>query len=157
MQNRAHPGRLSLVLLFVCIFAFWWGIAVLTQNNTASSSTQSLANAASATPVPEGVPGPVGMQVAFVKNTYTYSGSVPAASPCDMLGEGIAVNGKNPSHVTILLTLMKQPGTCTDTTGDSNEPFAVSVSVASGTKAVLDGLTVNGIITPTTLQQVSVK
>jgi hypothetical protein len=155
MQNRAHSGKLSLVLLFVCIFAFWWGIAVLSQNNTGSSNTQATANAASVAYVPEGISGPVAVQVSFANNTYTYSGSVPLTSPCDQLGEGIAVNGSNPSHITVLLTLMKQPGTCTDTGGDANEPFAVSVSVAPGTKAVLDGLTVNGIITPTAIQQVS--
>jgi hypothetical protein len=157
MQSRAHSGRWSLVLLFVCIFAFWWGIAVLGQNNKGSSNTQPTANAASVAYVPEGVSGPVAVQVAFVNDTYTYSGSVSSASPCDQLGEGIAVHGNNPSHVTVVLTLMKQSGICTDTMGDANEPFAVSVSVASGTKAVLDGLTVNGIITPTTIQSVSMQ
>ena len=151
MQNRAHSGRLSLVLLFVCIFAFWWGIAVLTQNNNGAPSGQPTANAASVAYVPEAVSSPVAVQVSFANNTYTYSGIVPAASACDQLGEGISVNGSNPSHVTVLLTLMKQQGACTDT-GDSNEPFAVSVSVGAGTKAVLDGLTVNGVITPTTVQ-----
>jgi hypothetical protein len=155
MQSRAHSGRWSLVLLFVCIFAFWWGIAVLGQNNTATPSGQPTANAASVAYVPEAVAGPVAVQVAFTNDTYTYTGLVPLSSPCDELGEGIAVNGRNPSHVTILLTLMKQPGACTETSGDTNGPFLVSVSVAPGTKAVLDGLTINGIITPTTIQPVS--
>ncbi len=156
MQNRAHSGKLSLVLLFVCIFAFWWGTAVLTQNNT-PSNTQLAANAASVASIPEEVSGPIAIQVAFANNTYTYSGSVSAASPCDQLGEGIAVHGKSPSHATILLTLMKHQGACTDAAGDANEPFSVSVSVATGTKAVLDGLTVNGAIASTTIQQVNAK
>ncbi|HUD02593.1 MAG TPA: hypothetical protein VMR46_01045 [Candidatus Paceibacterota bacterium] len=155
MQNRAHSGKLSLVLLFVCIFAFWWGIAVLTQNNTGAPNAQPTANAASVASIPQEVSGPVAVQVSFANNTYTYSGTVPLASPCDQLGEGIAINGKDPSYVTVLLTLMKQPGICKATSGDTNEPFSVSVSVASGTKAVLNGLTVNGIITPTAIQQVS--
>ena len=155
MQNRAHSGRLSLVLLFVCIFAFWWGIAVLTQNNSGAPSGQPTANAASVAFMPEAVAGPVAVQVSFANNTYTYSGIVPAASACDQLGEGISVNGSNPSHVTVLLTLMKQSGICREASGDASQPFAVSVSVASGTKAILDGLTINGIITPTTIKTAS--
>ena len=146
MQSRAHSGTWSLVLLFVCIFAFWWGIAVLAQNN----------NVASVPYAPEGVSGPVAVRITSANNTYTYSGSVPLASPCDELGEGIAVNGQHPPHITVLLTLMKPSVACAQASdGSSSEPFSVSVSVASGTKAVLDGLTVNGIIMPTTIQSAS--
>ncbi|MGC9602591.1 MAG: hypothetical protein ABSE76_02520 [Minisyncoccia bacterium] len=155
MQNRAHSSTWSLVLLFVCIFAFWWGIAVFTQNSTGVSNQQPTADAPSVQYVPQGTLKPVEVQVAFANNTYTYSGSMPLDSSCEELGEGISVNGQNPSHVTILLTLVKPSVACAQASeGGTNEPFSVSVLVASGTKAMLDGLTINGIIIPTTIKSI---
>gem|GEM_PF-2077821 len=153
MHQRSHSGRLSLILLFVCIFAFWWGIATLAQNSKAAPDPTSSTPAAVAAYVPQQVSGPVTMQVAVANDMYTYSGSVPLASSCEQLGEGIAVKGRDPSHITVLLTLTQPATACAEASGGStSEPFAVSASVTPGTKAILDGITVNGVITPATIQ-----
>jgi hypothetical protein len=150
MLSRNRPGKLSLLLLFVCIFAFWWGIAVLTQNSAAPGTEQ--APVGSTNTIPQGVSGPIGVDISISNNRYTYSGSVPLVSSCDELGEGIAVHGEDPAHVTILLTLVRQSACAEAAGGGTEEPFSVSVSASAGAKVMLDGLTVNGVIVPTTVK-----
>lgn len=159
-RSKSHQGKFSLVLLFVAIFAFWWGIAVLSQNGKGTyAQPQSVSASATnaGTYAPQNIAGPVDVTLEVKGSTlYTYSGSLMLTSACDTLSTGIAVNGTNPERVTILLNLAKPLDTCTEATGDTLEqPFAVSLAVASGTKAVLDGLTVNGVIVPTNFHKVT--
>ncbi len=154
MRSKGRQSKFSLVLLFVGIFAFWWGIAVLTQNNKSTSTASYVASASPVstadTYVPQTVTGPITIHANVKQGTYTYSGSVPLSSTCDELATGVSVTGTNPEHVTIILTL-KRPSECTDTSAAPAQPFAVSLSVPANTKAVLDGLTVNGVIVTTHL------
>ncbi|HEY5383245.1 MAG TPA: hypothetical protein VIJ88_01680, partial [Candidatus Paceibacterota bacterium] len=151
MRGRGHQGKSFLILLFVIIFAFWWGVSVIAQNEQGPLATLS-----SAPPVylpaavPQNVPGPVAVLVTQKGTVYTYSGSLPLPSSCDELGTGIAVNGTNPAHVTLLLILSKPLTACAEAAGGViEEPFSASLSVKPGTKVVFDGLTVNGVIVTT--------
>jgi hypothetical protein len=156
MRSKGHRSTYSLLILFVGIFAFWWGIAVLARND---KSTPAVSYVASASPVstadtyvPQTVSGPVAIEATIVSGTHTYKGSIPLTSMCDALSTGISVSGSNPEHVSIVLTL-KRPSTCAEeTTGAMSQPFAVSLAVPSNTEAVFDGLTINGAIVATTLK-----
>lgn len=152
MRSRSHQGKYSLILLFVGIFAFWWGIAVLSQTDKSAypASQASASPVSTSSYVPQAVAGTVAVQTSFASGTYTYSGSVPLALSCDELGTGISVTGTNPEHVTIILTIQRPVG-CKDRDTAVSQPFAASLSVPPNTKAVLDGLTVNGVIVQTSL------
>lgn len=155
MRSKGHQGKYSLIVLFVGIFAFWWGIAVLAQNDKTAYTAPQTASAASPAGayISQTIAGPVAIQATVKGGTvYTYSGSIPLTDICEELGTGIAVNGSNPQHVTIVLTLKEPVAGCAQASGgDTLQPFAVFLSVAPGTKALLDGLTVNGAIVETTV------
>ena len=158
MRYKGRQGKFSLLLLFVGIFAFWWGIAVLAQNDSPASAqiNPSVAASDSAAYLPQNISGKVALQVAHTGDVYTYSGALPTPSACDSLGSGIAVQGSDPVHVTVVLTLMKPVVTCSGASSAGEmQPFSVSLSVKPGAKALLDGVTVNGIIMGTTLEEVS--
>lgn len=149
-KSKSRQGKYSLLLLFVGIFAFWWGIAVLAQNNKPGSAAIHVPSASAAEKTMytlQSIEGPVKIHATLKGDAYTYSGSVPLTSACDELGTGVSITGADTKHVTIVLTLQKPMDGCAYTTSEELEqPFAVSISVASGTKATLDGLTVNGAI-----------
>ena len=163
MRRKSHQGKYSLILLFVGIFAFWWGIAVLAQNDKSASLGTSVSPVAQAAPAPsvdndtfESISNPIAIQETVKGNVYTYSGSIMLPNPCDNVGTGISVNGFNPEHITIFLTLTKSLTGCTDQPQTfTAQPFGVSLTIATGTKAILDGLTVNGIIAATHLTKAS--
>jgi hypothetical protein len=145
MRRKGHRSKLSLLLLFVVIFAFWWGISVLTQTGVGPSLTAS---------VPSQVPSNlVTVNVTYQNNVYTFAGALPLSAACDEFGSGIAVNGQNPDHVTILLTLAKPFVDCAQAASGPGQPFSVSLSVQPGVKVVLDGLTINGAIMPIVVMQ----
>ena len=149
MRSKGRRGKLSLILLFVGIFAFWWGIAVLTQNGKVLPSLSSASAPSSVAYAIQNFSGPLTVDTSVSNNNvYTYSGSLPLVSSCDQLGTGLAVSGTNPAHVTVLLTLMKPVVDCAEAADgpDDVQPFSVSIAVKPGAKAVLDGVTVNGII-----------
>jgi hypothetical protein len=159
MRSYGRKSTFPLVLLFVGIFAFWWGISVLAQNDTAAPAPSiALPASASTADASQNISGPVALNITQKGTVYTYSGSLPVSSSCDDLGTGIAVGGDNSAHVTVLLTVTRPLIPCAETAGDaSNEPFSASLSVASGTKPVLDGLTVNGVIVATNIQEIKTK
>ena len=151
MNSKGRQGTYALLLLFVGIFAFWWGIAVLTQNSKgpyAASRTAEASPLEVGTYTQEGVQVPIAIQTSHKGSLYTYSGTVPLTSVCDKLGTGISVTNTNPAHITVVLTLQRPVSACREL-GSSSQPFAVSLTVASGTRAVLDGVTVNGVIAAT--------
>jgi len=152
MRSKGYQGKYSLILLFVGIFAFWWGIAVLAQSNkTSTSSTQSAASSAALMYTPQTPSGPVELQTIKTPTSYTYSGLLALSTPCDQLGTGLATSGSGTVHVTVALTYMKQVSACKEAFDGSDElPFSASLSVPPGTKVVLDGLTINGVIVQTT-------
>ncbi len=155
MRSKGHRSTYSLLILFVGIFAFWWGIAVLARNDKSAPASPYVASASPVstadTYVPQTVTGPIAIHSSIKDGTYTYSGSIPLSSECDELGTGISVSGSNPEHVTIVLTL-KRPNQCDIAhVGNVEQPFAVSLAVPTNAKAVFDGLTVNGAIVPVNL------
>ena len=157
MRSKGRQGTYSLLLLFVGIFAFWWGIAVLAENDKGTYGAPSTAQASpsnAGTYIAEAVQGPIAVQTMHKGAVYTFSGSVPLASVCDELGTGISVSKSNPPHVTVILTLQKPTNLCAEG-ATTTQPFAVSLTVASGTQALLDGVTVNGVIVATRLVDAS--
>ena len=157
MRGKGHQSKYSLLVLFVAIFAFWWGIAVLTQNTKPNYTAPQSVSAVPSSAIPQDISGPVPVQESVSSaGVYSYTGSVPLPDSCDDLGTGISVSGQNPEHVTIILTLTKPLTSCVEAAGTGvQQPFGVSVAAPSGAKAVLDGLTVNGVIVPTTLTKVA--
>ncbi len=155
MRRKGHQAKYSLMLLFVGIFAFWWGIAVLAQNDKAPTPTMQAATALPQEMIHASLPSINGaLSIHVVKNsgTYSYSGNILLSSPCEELGIGIASSGSSTVHVTIPLTLFAPSNGCNDTSeGTSSAPFSASLSVSPGAKVVFDGVTINGVIVATTL------
>lgn len=156
MRRRGRQGKFSLIGLFVVIFAFWWGISVLSQNGAATPADAALPASASSAYAPQNITSPLALNVMQKGTVYTYAGSVPLSSSCDQLSTGIAVHGSNPTHITILLTVTKPLVACVGTSG-TNTHFSVSLSVKAGTQAVFDNLMLNGSIVPTALQVIKTK
>lgn len=142
---KRRRAQWSLMVLLVGIFALWWGVSVLSGQNYTfkNSSAAKLVSYTSNTPII--------VYGSMLGNTHTFEGSVPLANSCEVLGSGIAVQGSNPAHVTVVLSLMESPGLCAQAAGNSEEMFNVSLSLPTNTQVVFDGTTMNGVIVPSML------
>ncbi|MDE1925146.1 MAG: hypothetical protein KGH79_03125 [Patescibacteria group bacterium] len=148
-MSKMRRSRSALVLLFVGIFALWWGIAVINQSGTSTASGSTGAPA----PYDAYTGGPIIVKSSANNGVVSYSGVLALPSPCDMLGSGIAEHGVNPAHVTVALSIIASNG-CTAAGAPAEAPFEVSISSGPRTqKPVLDGVTVNGVIEDVHLQQ----
>jgi len=125
----------------VCIFAFWWGVSVLTQGS--STTTASFSNTA------PGGAAPLTIIESHTGNTYTYSGAYTTHA-CQSLGSGIALAGGG-GKVTILLTTAPSTFDCAQAAGDTMpEAFSVSV-IHKGAAPEFEGVMLNGQPLPATL------
>lgn len=140
-----HRSKTFLLLLFVIIFACWWGVSVLSQvSNTASIGQAQAPIAVSYVPTTTMI-----ITHSIENGMQTYAGSFTPLSLCDNLGVGNRSNNPGVLHVSIALTLTTTAGPC-DLTGEvSPEPF--SVGITSDTSPVFDGVTLNGVIIPSKL------
>jgi len=146
MLSRGKKNTTTLVSLIVAIFAFWWGVSVLDQ-------TQNVPKVITVAAADLQIDPYTAASVIVVHHSLdanhmdAFSGTITLPSGCDDLGTGIASHGSNPAHVTILLTVLKDPGCTSAPPGGSDQPFSVSLSHAA-TAPVFDGVTVNGVIVP---------
>lgn len=148
---RRKPHSTSLVLLLVCIFAFWWGISVwightTTFNTATTATTPSIASDAPAQTADT-------LKVIESKNgsTYTFNGSLPSLTDCDGLGSGISYDGAT-DKVTILLTTSKPATACAEAAGTDAPSFSVSIKHA-GAAPQFGGVRLNGTLAPAQLVQ----
>lgn len=146
MRSKGRQGRYSLILLFLGIFAFWWGIAVLGQGGKSDAVQAVAMQQQAAVYVPQQVSGPLSIATSSNGNTFSYSGSISLSPECERLATGVSVTGASPKHVTVMLTLERKANCTSTTTSIVKQPFAVSVEVPSGTSPILDGVTTNGAI-----------
>jgi len=145
---RKKPHSTALVLLMVCIFAFWWGISILAEH-TFSSSVSASASTAAPTENTE----PLTVYESSSGQIYTYHGTY-AAGDCDSLGSGARYEGGKNGQVIILLTTISSPTNCADASkaaGNETQDFSVSVSVQPGYSIAFQGLMLNGTLMPTQL------
>ncbi len=142
MRRKAHST--SLVLLLICIFAFWWGISVFSQHTfTVFSSVTTNAQQTSAVIVHETVSG----------NTRTYSGTFNSKAMCGSFGSGIQYSAQNGGSVSVLL-VTDASAQCAQSFDASAipEPFNVSIQLP-GTTPTFEGVLLNGIALPSQLVQ----
>jgi hypothetical protein len=136
---KRKPHSTSLILLLACIFAFWWGISILTKPQPAQP------------PAAVTQAKPLVVHVTLSGTTQTYSGvfSPPA---CDSFGSGIRYSAANGGHVTVLLITEPASAACAQAAGNSpDEPFSVSVKVSRGSAPIFDGVLLNGSNIPAQL------
>jgi hypothetical protein len=147
MKRKPHSA--SLVLLLICIFAFWWGISVLSQSTM--PAPMAMQNAADQS-IDSGVLAPIVVRESVTGETHTYSGTFMQRSLCDSFGSGIRYNSESGGHVSILL-ISKASGTaCAQAAGEiTAEPFTVSIKLASNVQPVFDGVQLNGAVVPSQL------
>ena len=143
-------SRTALLLLFVILFAFWWGVSIISQKTPpapiASPQTTLIDNR-----VAFSTTSPIIVHYSVDKNTHTYSGTLMLPSSCDTLGTGVTTSGSEPIHISILLSVLRSTSNCHEGPGDA-EPFSVSISSKAKSAAPLfDGVTVNSAITSSTL------
>jgi hypothetical protein len=121
---RRKPHSTSLVLLLVCIFAFWWGVSVLAQNSS-FGGTQTAATGQSNA-------GPLAITESRSGDTYTYSGNFVPGSACEQIGSGISYSGTAQNQVTILLNTTSASTDCAQAAGTASIPFSASIKLAGG-------------------------
>jgi len=125
MKLRA---RTPLVILFIAIFAAWWGVSVL--SNVAQVSVTSPQVASANTPVI------VHHTHDGINDIFTGSLSLPS---CTSLSTGVQSVGLAPREVTIELSTAN----CTSTSL-SDQPFEVEVASADS-QTLFEGVTLNGM------------
>jgi hypothetical protein len=152
---RRKPHSTSLILLLTCIFAFWWGISVLSQ-----SAAPSLASNNSLTPTENTPPSTLSNTAALVVHetmngtTRTYSGTFMPANACDSFGSGIRYNATAGGQISILLITSPASTACAQAAGDSSsQPFSVSIKLAAGSNPGFGGVLLNGTSIPAQLVQ----
>lgn len=147
---RRKPHSTSLVLLLVCIFAFWWGISVWVGHTTVSTTTTA---SAPATASDASVQDSDALKVTEAKSgdTYTFNGSLPTLTECDGLGSGISYEGST-NKVTILLTTSKPVTACAQAASADAPAFSVSIK-HPGAAPLFGGVRLNGTLVPAQLVQ----
>jgi hypothetical protein len=132
---------MSLVLLLLCIFAFWWGISVFSRNVSTGNQVVVSSNA---------VQRPLIIKETHSDDEYTYSGTYLPKNPCEQLGSGIRFVNQNGGEVTILLTTALSATECAQANdGEQGIPF--SVSIKDREKPHFMGVLLNSIEVPSEL------
>ena len=136
-----HRRRTALFLLFVGIFASWWGVSQFGRLSSLPSTPEQ--QSAALPLVQYADPSVVMIEHSQEGDLHTYSGSITLPSECSELGSGIAAQG-SPLRVTILISITSA-SPCISATPMS-QPFVVSVSAPE--EPQFSGITVNGVIIP---------
>lgn len=142
------PHSTSLILLLVCIFAFWWGISIFSSYSVSTKSATAAAPGPAASIAPRAEP-----IVVYETNNagvYTFSGSYTLPSSCDSLGSGIRYDS---GGVSVLLSMEPPATVCTAAAGALAEPFSVSIKLPKGAPPVFAGVFLNGSAIPASVSQ----
>jgi hypothetical protein len=145
MTRKPHSA--SLVLLLICIFAFWWGISLLSQSSIPVSNTVQTTFSGS-----NGSATPLVVHESVAGSAYTYSGTYMPRSVCDSFGSGIRYNSEDGGHVSILLIAKPSTIDCAQAEDTAaGEPFTVAIKLAVGSNPQFDGVFLNGTKLPSQL------
>jgi len=150
---KRKPHSTSLVLLLVCIFTFWWGISVLTQNSGRGDGNmvQDFSNLTSQTITQATGQAPLLVHETVNGQTHVYSGTFMPKNPCDSFGSGIRYTSAGTGHVSVLLITEPSATACAQAAGTDGEPFSVSIKVSSDATPAFDGVLLNGNSIPAQL------
>jgi len=147
-RMKARRVKWALWVLFVALFAFWWGVAVLASQESTALAT---ATPADATAVAD-TSGPLRIFHTAVGSQHIYQGIIKLPEACDSVATAVNSLTGTPNHITIALTITR-PTDCATAAGDGTPPFRVGYAGSYAQPPVIDGVVINNVIVPFIIEQ----
>lgn len=145
---RKEKLALVTILLLAILTVGVWEVSTIHTDAQQDAAAGSAPQASQTKPRPVAIDLPLALHSAVKGKSYSYSGAISVPSPCDSVSSGISLQGANPSHVTINLSVTSEQCPVSTTT---RAEFSVSLTSTSAKAPIVDAVTFDGMEIPYTL------
>jgi hypothetical protein len=149
---KREKAVLLIIILLAILTVGAWEVSVAhgTPQNSQNSAASAMPEATNDLSNPVTIDLPLVVHSKVQGHTYTYGGNLWLPNTCDVLSNGMSVQGMDPSHITIKLSV--ESAQC-PTSEKTSADFSVSFTSTSGKAPIVDAVTFNGMEIPYTLAE----